>query len=98
VIQLDPEERETAALALAAPDLAGRGVLEVGCGSGRLTRRYAHRTGSVLAIDPNAKAIAEFIDSMPPALRGHVMPGTGTIVTLGEPNAAYDVVLLSWSL
>ena len=38
-MQLDPEGHEVAALAEAAPDLAGARILEVGCGAGRLTRR-----------------------------------------------------------
>jgi len=35
---------------------------------------------------------------MPPALRKHVSPQTGTLVTLGVPDASFDVVLLAWSL
>ena len=97
-MELDPEEHEVSALAVAAPDLAGCRVLEVGCGSGRLTRRYGHRAGTVLAIDPDAMAIDEFVGSMPDALRGRVTARQGTIVTLGDPRRDFDVVLLSWSL
>ena len=78
--------------------LAGRRVLEVGCGDGRLTRRYADRAGSVLAIDPDPAAIATFDDEIPSALRRHVDMRTGTIMTLGEPDASFDVVLFAWSL
>jgi len=52
-MRLDPEGHETAALDQLLPDLRGRRVLEVGCGEGRLTCRYADRAGSVLAIDPD---------------------------------------------
>jgi ubiquinone/menaquinone biosynthesis C-methylase UbiE len=97
-MQLDPEGLETAALATVAPDLAGRRVLEVGCGSGRLTRRYAARAGEVLAIDPDEAAIATFRTGMPPALHKHVSTQTGTLVTLGVPDGSFDVVLLAWSL
>jgi ubiquinone/menaquinone biosynthesis C-methylase UbiE len=97
-MQLDPEGFETAALAGIASDLQGRRVLEVGCGAGRLTRRYAARAGEVLAIDPDEAAIASFSARMPSALRANVVAQTGTLVTLGVPDGSFDVVLLSWSL
>ena len=97
-MQLDPEELETAALVTAAPNLAGQRVLEVGCGNGRLTRRYAHRAGSVLAIDPDADEIASFTRDLPPGMRGHVEPLVGTLETLGDPDGSFDAVLLAWSL
>jgi magnesium-protoporphyrin O-methyltransferase len=97
-MRLDPEGHETAALHQLLPDLRGCRVLEVGCGDGRLTRRYAKRAGSVLAIDPDPTAIATFSDEIPAAFRGHVDLRTGTIVTLGEPDGSFDVVLFAWSL
>ena len=97
-MRLDPEGHETAALHQLLPDLRGRRVLEVGCGDGRLTRRYADRAGSVLAIDPDPAAIAAFSDEIPSTLRRHVELRTGTIVTLGEPDGSFDVVLFAWSL
>jgi 2-polyprenyl-3-methyl-5-hydroxy-6-metoxy-1,4-benzoquinol methylase len=97
-MQLDPEEHEVAALAQAAPDLGGARVLEVGCGNGRLTRRYGSRAGSVLAIDPDGATIAAFDRDMPAALRSRIRTRTGTLVTLGEPDGSFDVVLLAWSL
>jgi 2-polyprenyl-3-methyl-5-hydroxy-6-metoxy-1,4-benzoquinol methylase len=97
-MQLDPEGYETAALAQAAPDLSAFRVLEVGCGNGRLTRRYAARAGSVVAIDPDAGSIAAFNRDIPSVLRSRVAARTGTLVTLGEPDGSFDVVLLAWSL
>jgi 2-polyprenyl-3-methyl-5-hydroxy-6-metoxy-1,4-benzoquinol methylase len=97
-MQLDPEGYETAALAQAAPDLTGCRVLEVGCGNGRLTRRYAARARSVLAIDPDAASIAAFDRDFPATLRPRVVARTGTLATLGDPDASFDAVLLAWSL
>jgi 2-polyprenyl-3-methyl-5-hydroxy-6-metoxy-1,4-benzoquinol methylase len=97
-MQFDPEGHETAALAQAAPDLAGCRVLEVGCGSGRLTRRYAGRAASVVAIDPDAASITRFDREIPLALRPRVTAQAGTLVTLGDPDRSFDVVLLAWSL
>ena len=42
-IQCDPEEHEITALVALLPDLRRSRVVEVGCGDGRLTRRYAAR-------------------------------------------------------
>jgi 2-polyprenyl-3-methyl-5-hydroxy-6-metoxy-1,4-benzoquinol methylase len=49
-IRLDPENNETRALFDLA-DFAGQRVLEIGCGDGRLTWRYAGRAAPVTAID-----------------------------------------------
>src|SRR5258705_13372939 len=97
-MQLDPEGHETAALDRVLPTLEARRVLEVGCGDGRVTRRYAARAGDVLAIDPDADAVAAFGRAVPPEWRGRVQVCAGTLETLGHPLPHFDVVLLSWSL
>jgi 2-polyprenyl-3-methyl-5-hydroxy-6-metoxy-1,4-benzoquinol methylase len=56
-IRIDPEANETEAL-FDLVDVEGREVLEIGCGDGRLTRRYADRAAHVTAIDPFEDAIA----------------------------------------
>src|SRR5437879_2039043 len=78
-MQLDPEGHETAALDRVLPTLDARRVLEVGCGDGRVTRRYAARAGAVLAIDPDAAAVAAFADAMSPEWRGRVELRAGTL-------------------
>jgi 2-polyprenyl-3-methyl-5-hydroxy-6-metoxy-1,4-benzoquinol methylase len=95
---MDPEGNETAALSRILPDLSGSRVLEVGCGDGRLTCRYAARAGSIVAIDPDAAAIADFRKVVPSSLRPKVEMRVGTLVTLEEAERSFDVVLLSWSL
>lgn len=50
----DPEEHETAALLHIVPSIVGARVLEIGCGDGRLTERYAHSARSIIAVDPDA--------------------------------------------
>jgi 2-polyprenyl-3-methyl-5-hydroxy-6-metoxy-1,4-benzoquinol methylase len=95
---MDPEGNEVAALARILPDLEGRRVLEVGCGDGRLTCRYAERAGSVVAIDPDGAAIATFLNIVPPGVRAKIDMQVGTLRTLQEAARSFDVVLLSWSL
>lgn len=48
---IDPEERELEAL-YAAADFRGATVLEIGCGSGRLLRRYAREARLTVGVDP----------------------------------------------
>jgi tRNA G46 methylase TrmB len=54
-ILLDPEGLETNALFEQAGSFTGLRVLEVGCGDGRLTCRYAGQAASVVAIDPGVE-------------------------------------------
>ena len=96
-IRRDPERREILALDAMLPDLVGRRVLEVGCGDGRLTRRYAHRAGSVLAIDPNPSRIAALEDDRP---GGNVTARAVGFLDddLNLPDRSFDAIIFSWSL
>ena len=64
----DPEHAETRVIHELI-DSSGADVLEVGCGDGRLTWRYADCTRSVLALDLDAAAIERARVSLPEALR-----------------------------
>jgi len=55
-IRTDPEGNETGAL-FDLVEMEGREILEIGCGDGRLTWRYADRAAHVMAIDPFEDAI-----------------------------------------
>jgi 2-polyprenyl-3-methyl-5-hydroxy-6-metoxy-1,4-benzoquinol methylase len=93
----DPEQAETRAV----HDLvsfSGADVLEVGCGDGRLTWRFAEQARTVLAQDPKAEAIATAQENCPPALRQKVTFQTADITTATLDPAEYDIVVLSWSL
>jgi len=92
-IEEDPEAHETEALEQVV-SFAGRRVLEIGCGDGRLTRRYADGAASVVAIDPDEEAVA--------ALAAERLPNVETRAIGAErldlPAESVDVVLFSWSL
>ena len=94
-IALDPEQREVAALLALAPNLHGSRVVEVGCGDGRLTRRYAARAASVFAFDPDESAIDLFRSEPVP---DNVDVRRETVDRVEIPPGTADVVLLSWSL
>lgn len=94
-IHHDPEYAESAALAAFVPSFANRRVLEIGCGDGRLTRRYASQAAAVTAIDPDAQAIAECRHAVRDM---HVTTRAIGFEAFAAPVRSYDVVILSWSL
>ena len=97
-IRTDPEGNETAAL-FDLVDLDGVEVLEIGCGDGRLTWRYADRAVRVTAIEPFADSIARAKER----LRETELPVEFRHVNFEDFAAStdpdvFDVALLSWSL
>jgi 16S rRNA A1518/A1519 N6-dimethyltransferase RsmA/KsgA/DIM1 with predicted DNA glycosylase/AP lyase activity len=89
----DPERHEVRALSSLVPSFAGLRVVEIGCGDGRLTRRYAARATSVLAIDPDATAVAALAGRMK-----NVDARAVAIEDLSLPPHSADVVLFAWAL
>lgn len=101
-ITLDPDNAETEALfSLAAPAGAapfrGQRILEVGCGDGRLTWRYAAEAAAVCAIDPDPEKIREAQEEMPAALAGHVTFSAVPIEGFSARHP-FDLIIFSWSL
>ncbi|MGH2538837.1 MAG: class I SAM-dependent methyltransferase [Candidatus Promineifilaceae bacterium] len=98
-IRIDPENYETQAL-FALADFTGQRVLEVGCGDGRLTWRYAGQAAHVTAIDPFADSIARAQENLPAELRGRVEFQAISFADFAAASgpARFDTVLLSWSL
>ena len=96
-VSRDPEQTETRVLHDLV-DFAGKDVLEIGCGDGRFTWRIADRARSVLALDPDAAAIATARADQPARLRDRVRFAVADITTAAVPPSTFDVVALSWSL
>jgi 2-polyprenyl-3-methyl-5-hydroxy-6-metoxy-1,4-benzoquinol methylase len=97
-IRTDPEGNETETL-FALAELDGRDVLEIGCGDGRLTWRYAERAAHVTAIEPFADSIARARER----LRETSLPIDFRHVAFEDFASSsdadvFDVTLLSWSL
>jgi ubiquinone/menaquinone biosynthesis C-methylase UbiE len=101
-ISFDLEENEIKTLLEFTGDLSGRRVLEIGCGDGRLTWRYAPQAGQVVAIDPNPEKIEQARQNLPSGLSERVSfraCGLEEFVAQPSPQAnRFDLALLSWSL
>jgi ubiquinone/menaquinone biosynthesis C-methylase UbiE len=95
--RIDPEGNETRILHELI-DFRDKDVLEIGCGDGRMTWRYATLAQSVLALDPNAGRIEQGIAATPAALRPVVTFQVADITEVSLPEEAFDVAILSWSL
>ena len=92
-IDEDPEDYEGAALDSAGVSYTSRRVFEIGCGDGRLTSRLAAAAASIVAIDPDAEAVAELRADLP-----LVDARAVGIEALQLAPQSVDVVVFSWSL
>jgi len=73
------------------PDIRGRRILDIGCGTGRLSRTLAERGGEVTGIDFDARAIDLALCASP---SGNPSFRVQSVLDLDE-NAYYDIVV-SW--
>ena len=97
--RVDPENNETRAL-LDAVNFNGQHVLEIGCGDGRVTWRYADQASHVTAIDPSATQIALARKHVSTQLRDRIEfqhIGFEDFAAASAPSA-FDIVILSHSL
>ena len=99
-ITRDPEGNEIKALLEFTGDLAGKRVIEIGAGSGRLTWRYASLAAEVVGIDPKPERVAAALEDMPEALLGRVTMLESTLEDYQRDAQAplFDVALMSWAL
>ncbi len=94
---LDPEGMETRVLH-GLVRLAGRDVLEIGSGDGRLTWRYAERAASVVGLEPEESHVLRAKAAMPAPLRNRIDFRVADAASVELPDAAFDVVVLAWSI
>jgi 2-polyprenyl-3-methyl-5-hydroxy-6-metoxy-1,4-benzoquinol methylase len=95
----DPEGNETSTLH-AMVDFKGLHVLEIGCGEGRLTWRYANEAVAVTAIDPDGEAVEKARANTPEKLKGRVNFIESTIEDYVESGSErrFDLAIFAWSL
>jgi ubiquinone/menaquinone biosynthesis C-methylase UbiE len=93
----DLEGAEPAAIAEVV-DLRGKRVLDVGCGSGRLTEFAAAHAREVYAFDPDAEGVEEARQRLPPAVRERLTFAVCGAEELAAPRRRFDIALCGWSL
>jgi ubiquinone/menaquinone biosynthesis C-methylase UbiE len=96
-LQKDPEGFEKKLLRKYADFKAAR-VLEIGCGEGRLTWKYAAATALTLGFDPDHNALRVARADAHPDLRGrlHFMQASASAIPCPKEN--FDIAVLAWSL
>jgi 2-polyprenyl-3-methyl-5-hydroxy-6-metoxy-1,4-benzoquinol methylase len=101
-VSQDLDQNEIKALFEITGDLSGKRMLEIGCGDGRLTWRYASQAAQVVAIDPDPEKVARARQNLPTDLEDRVSfhsIGLEEYITRHPPQAgSFDLVLLAWSL
>jgi ubiquinone/menaquinone biosynthesis C-methylase UbiE len=94
---MDREGNETRAIH-ALVDFRGKDVLEIGCGNGRMTWRYADLAATVVALDPFAGDIERAQANVPYHLRTKVQFHCADAVTADFELGSFDVVVFSRSI
>jgi ubiquinone/menaquinone biosynthesis C-methylase UbiE len=79
-------------------DFDGLRVLEVGCGDGRMTWRFAKKASSVLAVDVNDEKIETAKRATPDRLRPKVRFEVSDITQTRLADDSFDAAVLSYSL
>ncbi|NWG34075.1 MAG: class I SAM-dependent methyltransferase [Chloroflexi bacterium] len=93
----DPEGNETKHLHQFA-DFAGKRVLEIGCGEGRLTWRYASASALTVGLDPDKNALRVARIDRPSDLADKVHFINSHAETIPFHKETFDIALLAWSL
>ena len=91
---VDPQGRELELIGRVA-DVAGKDVLDIGCGDGRTSRRLAGRGATVFGVDPDEAAIARARAVGP---WGACRFRAADVLELTLPPASFDLVVFSRSL
>ncbi|MBM3123775.1 MAG: hypothetical protein FJZ87_01740 [Chloroflexi bacterium] len=97
-IRLDPEGNETRELFRLFDDFAGKSILEIGAGDGRLTWRYAGRTARVTAIEPDAQRFSRSVANRPGNLKQVGFLNIDLTTFAAHNTEKFDIAILSWSL
>lgn len=97
-LAIDPKGAEIRALEQVT-NWRGKEVLEVGCGSGRLTLRLARLgTKTIHAFDPDARSIATAKKNLPKRFASCIDYRVGHAEHLNHPAERFDVVIFAWAL
>jgi 2-polyprenyl-3-methyl-5-hydroxy-6-metoxy-1,4-benzoquinol methylase len=78
-------------------DFAGKRVLEIGSGDGRLTLQYASQAARVLAVEPDRASVSLARRAAAKELP-HVTFRVGAAERVRLGGSGFDIALFSWSL
>jgi ubiquinone/menaquinone biosynthesis C-methylase UbiE len=78
--------------------VAGKRVLEVGCGTGRMTALAATRAASVYAFDPSAENVSAARAALTSEQRRRVRFAVQDAEALDVARERFDIALCGWSL
>ena len=95
-LQKDPERTETKFLHKFT-DFAGKCVLEVGCGDGRLTWQYAKSARFVAGIDLEANDLRVATIDRPSDLESSVTFTRADSIHIPFVKEKFDIAILAWS-
>lgn len=93
----DPEKTEVHYLQTFA-NLENAHILEVGCGDGRMTWRYAQHTRRITAIDPDHERLRTALATRPQSQHNVVTFTRAHAETLPFAAQFFDGAILAWSL
>lgn len=96
-LQRDAEQNEAKYLHAFA-DFAGKRVLEVGCGEGRMTWQYAQTPQITLGVDPDRDALRIATVDRPADLQSKVLFAGSDSQHLPFSKETFDIAILAWSL
>ena len=96
-LQKDPEGFEKKILHKFA-DLSNKHILEIGCGEGRLTWKYANASSLTVGFDPDQDAVRIARADSPSALHGHVHFAQASASNIPFSKETFDIAILAWSL
>ncbi len=96
-LQKDPEGNETKYLHEFA-DFRNKRVLEIGCGEGRLTWRYAGATRLTVGIDPDGDSLRAAMMDRSADLQRKALFARANSLHLPFSKETFDIAVLAWSL
>jgi len=96
-LERDPEGFEKKHLHKFA-DFSHKRILEIGCGEGRLTWKYANASNVTIGFDSDRDALRVARSETPSAARGHVHLAQASASYIPFSKETFDIAILAWSL